>query len=565
MHWQAYRCKVFWAIVIGQNVLFALIAMFIIKLFSDVPVVEALLLDPYAPSIFLLALFNASSLPMSILLAKRVEVYTDTVSKGELLDQIRHDTRNSLFALFNIAKKNASALDDDFQKILSCINRIESTLADTQKIKKLWKAKNDVTFIDYLIENAVSDANFISQKIAPKKNISIVFDRARSKYGSFTLVKEETLSRVLEIVLNNAIESIGETEKDHGIISIRVKEQDDQYRVIVKDSGKGAEKSIIPKVFNKYFSSGKKKTDKSGMGLGLSWAKESLLEEGANIEFHSISGRGATVSIILPKGKGPHLLCDSLAINSDSKIVIVDECENILSKWESRLSRPGLTPRFVQTLDQFHDLIKNNAIDGNYIFLVDYNFLNDSSMGHALAKEVQGVSQEARVVFVTDKIHNAKIYDDCKKLGVSILPKPMIDTVPLILDAKMKSTDDVRAILLEDDELICEYIHIHFSTLGMSEKLSVFRSWNELSKKLKEIPKDVAFFLDNRLGDKEKKGHLLAQELIGQGFENVSLITGDANLDLSDVNTDGVKEIIEKNSSNLIYDRIEAALVGQNV
>ncbi len=111
------------------------------------------------------------------------------------------------------------------------------------------------------------------------------------------------ISRVFSNLINNSIKFI--PQKDGGVISILVehKESDRETKgskgtivVSIKDNGKGIDKEVMPKLFNKF-------TTKSfhGTGLGLYISKSIIDSHGGQIwAKNNKDGNGATFSFALP-------------------------------------------------------------------------------------------------------------------------------------------------------------------------------------------------------------------------------------------------------------------------
>lgn len=546
MYWQAYRCKVFWAIVLGQNVLllsfFALAGFF----FPANAIVQAIAENKDGFSLLLLGVINLSSLPMSVLLAKRVEKYTEVVFKGELLDQIRHDTRNSLWSISKIVDKYRQELSGDYSKAKANLNKIELILSDPQKIKKLWKAKKDVSFIDLVVDQAVNNARLAAHKIAPHKIVSIELGaNNQTQLGAFTLIPSGTLERAIENTLNNAIEAIAESNCKEGLIALGLKQSGPFFELTIKDNGQGLEKNKVHKVFDRGFSQGKKNKDRSGMGIGLTWAKENLIENGGDIQFESEYGKGSVVTIKIPKAQGPYWFCHNLDTSRINNVVVADDSDAVFSRWAARFEGNSIGLKYAKNQDEFSNLLENTDLDSS-LFLIDFDFNDKNYDGIDLIKKIRSKSDVTQIVLVTDKLHNSKVYDSCKKHGVFILPKPMIDVVPILSES-----ESYQVYLLDDDETASGYAKEELQELELDKFVSFSSSEDDLRSKLENAPKNVEILLDDRLGVGKKRGAQIGKELLQEGFENISLITGATSDELEEIPTEGFKEVISKSDFDL--------------
>lgn len=111
---------------------------------------------------------------------------------------------------------------------------------------------------------------------------------------------ENEFKQVLLIILNNAIDAIGE-KGDTGEVVIRTaKERAGQIAVRIEDSAGGIPEAIIGKIFDNYFTT----KEENGTGLGLYMAKN-IVEEHMDGTLSVANGsRGACFTISLPEATG---------------------------------------------------------------------------------------------------------------------------------------------------------------------------------------------------------------------------------------------------------------------
>jgi len=86
-----------------------------------------------------------------------------------------------------------------------------------------------------------------------------------------------------------------------GTITLKVEEKDNhEWRVIVKDEGKGIDPEDLPYIFGAFFR-GRDSEDAEGLGLGLATVKAIIEGHGGRIFVESEPGKGATFVVHLPK------------------------------------------------------------------------------------------------------------------------------------------------------------------------------------------------------------------------------------------------------------------------
>ena len=115
------------------------------------------------------------------------------------------------------------------------------------------------------------------------------------KYTTQRLIPCELnkLSQVFLNILDNAIQALNGV----GTIYIETSERENQYLIIIRDTGEGIDAEIQAKIFEPFFTT---KKVGSGTGLGLSISYAIIEQHKGKIEVASVVGQGTTFTIILP-------------------------------------------------------------------------------------------------------------------------------------------------------------------------------------------------------------------------------------------------------------------------
>ena len=125
---------------------------------------------------------------------------------------------------------------------------------------------------------------------------SIVF-QAEIALGPLPVrITELQLKQLLTNLLDNALQF---TLAGHSM-RLGVKRQDDSVEVIVSDEGTGIEPELLPKVFDRFFTTENPRTGNRGTGLGLAIAKSIVNTNGGNISVQSEQGRGSSFTVVFP-------------------------------------------------------------------------------------------------------------------------------------------------------------------------------------------------------------------------------------------------------------------------
>lgn len=107
---------------------------------------------------------------------------------------------------------------------------------------------------------------------------------------------------ILQEVLYNLCDNAIKYNKENGLIKVTVRDEEDEIKVTVKDTGIGIPQEDQERVFERFY-----RVDKShskeigGTGLGLSIVKHGAASMGASISLESVLGEGTAITLAFPK------------------------------------------------------------------------------------------------------------------------------------------------------------------------------------------------------------------------------------------------------------------------
>ena len=235
---------------------------------------------------------------------KRTENLNNTVSKlnktlGELdrfVYSASHDLSapvKSILGLLYILKidTNKSQLNEILGHIENSIYKLEdvikSLISYSQNTRLELKTESFNLF--ELVNEVISElaymplANSIDFIIDIKNSMTINTDRQR-------------LSVILHNLISNSIK-YANFDKPESKVMIGFEQNDDQYKIYVKDNGPGIEKDHLKKIFKMFYRGTEKST---GSGLGLFIASETSTALGGKIKVNSIPGSETAFAVSLP-------------------------------------------------------------------------------------------------------------------------------------------------------------------------------------------------------------------------------------------------------------------------
>ena len=179
------------------------------------------------------------------------------------------------------------------------LKELANNILDASRIESQLLVLNKEAFdLEELISSIISKYNGSSQK---EKKLLVEFKGDRN-----IIVKadKDRIAQVISNLLNNAIKFT--KDEPEGTISISYQRKDDDHNnnnyvlVNVKDTGKGIDHEIFPRLFSKFITTTSKSSN-DGIGIGLFVSKTIVEAHGGKIWAENNSdGKGATFAFSLP-------------------------------------------------------------------------------------------------------------------------------------------------------------------------------------------------------------------------------------------------------------------------
>ena len=190
---------------------------------------------------------------------------------GSTLEMILHQWRQPISAITSTLSslqvyKDASILTDEIleqniNNVLEYTDHINTTIEDFRELFKSTD-KNTNIKIDELVTKSLTIIKPIL--LENRINIDIKIDIDNIIYIPVGLMMQVILN-----IVKNAIDILNYTKTENPIISIRAYKEENNNIIQISDNGGGIPSEILPRIFNKNFTT-KKSTDGTGIGLHMS-------------------------------------------------------------------------------------------------------------------------------------------------------------------------------------------------------------------------------------------------------------------------------------------------------
>lgn len=212
------------------------------------------------------------------------------VSMGEMVSAIAHQWRQPLGEINGVVL----SMDIDHRKNLLNKDRINKHLDDIENITS-YLSHTISDFLEYSNSNQIIEEFFLSDVIKKCEEITMLKIHYKDEYKIYGY-KSELLQAFL-IIANNSIDACKALHiKPKIILSIAIEEHN--VCIAIRDNGGGIKSSIMPEIFNPYFTT---KHASKGTGLGL-YILKMIIEDNmqGEIEVSNVLG-GSIIALRIPK------------------------------------------------------------------------------------------------------------------------------------------------------------------------------------------------------------------------------------------------------------------------
>lgn len=210
---------------------------------------------------------------------------------GRMASSIIHDIKNPMAALHTYAQvlKRKSETSESAEIADQIIQQIDRFVKMTQEVLDFSRGVSEMHFTTAALSDVLQQALRLIAPELEKNRVTLV---KRFNYTGACTLDEEKMLRLIYNIARNALDAMPEG----GSLTVATRSQDANAVIEISDTGTGIPERIKARLFEPFFTYGKK----HGTGLGLAIVKRIIEDHHGEIEILSSPGTGTTVRLTLP-------------------------------------------------------------------------------------------------------------------------------------------------------------------------------------------------------------------------------------------------------------------------
>jgi PAS domain S-box-containing protein len=223
-------------------------------------------------------------------------------SLGMMVEEIAHQVRNPIVAIAGYTQRILKTLGPSLKgksylhEILQETKRLETMMQRVEEYVLIPKP----AFRREKLEEVVEAVLKTFSEEATEKGVSINLETGTLEGEGDFFVDSDLLGKALYHILENSTEAVTRMAKGKKGRTINVSLFGDggNIGVTVSDRGEGIPKKNLERIFEPFFS-----TRPDRVGLGLTFVKKVVEEQGGNVRVESRLKRGTTITLTFPKDR----------------------------------------------------------------------------------------------------------------------------------------------------------------------------------------------------------------------------------------------------------------------
>jgi two-component system sensor histidine kinase CreC len=219
----------------------------------------------------------------------------------EMATNLSHELKTPLATIRGSAELLEGPASDDPATRAKFLGNIQTEVARLDRIVsellKLSRIEAQPAAVEATPIDAAAAAREIAEAYRARAADSGIAFRLEIADGPLPIgISELQLKQLLTNLLDNALQFTAPGQA----VRFRVDRRDGSIEFEVSDDGAGIEPELLPKVFDRFFTTENPRTGNRGTGLGLAIAKSIVNANGGRISVRSELGKGSTFTVIFP-------------------------------------------------------------------------------------------------------------------------------------------------------------------------------------------------------------------------------------------------------------------------
>lgn len=240
--------------------------------------------------------------PLAMMALRKALLYNElhkALNERDLFISIAsHELKNPLTSIYaysqiiaNKIKKGEMPEMDKVDRLLLEELRLNKIMSDFLEVNRIKTGK-----ISFEMKK-INLLEVLESAMESFRNIDKEEHRLRSRFERQKAVVWGDPDKIHQAILN-VITNSGKYSEKNSLITVSLKQEEDYFRIEIKDRGSGIPEKDLPYVFDRFYRADN--TKNQGMGIGLYLVKYIILKHGGKLEIKSRVNKGTTVSILLP-------------------------------------------------------------------------------------------------------------------------------------------------------------------------------------------------------------------------------------------------------------------------
>ncbi len=223
-------------------------------------------------------------------------------SLGMMVEEIAHQTRNPIVAIGGYTQRLLKTLSlsakgkSYLHQILQETKRLETMIQRVEEYVLIPRP----TFQKEKVQEVVESVLQTFSKEATEKGVSISLETRILEGEGDLFIDRDLIAKALFHILKNSIEAVARTSigKKGRFVKVSLFGDGGNIEVSISDKGEGIPKKNVDRIFEPFFS-----TRPDQVGLGLTFAKRVVEDQGGNIQVESRLKRGTTITLTFQKDR----------------------------------------------------------------------------------------------------------------------------------------------------------------------------------------------------------------------------------------------------------------------